>query len=484
MPHEPAFETDPEAFRRAGHALVDWMAQAMLRDQEDPVLARSSAAEVLAGLDEPLPREGRELQPVLERLGADWLPHLRRNGHPRLFAYVQASADPLAALFDAVASLVNQNVTAWRSSPGATAMEQVVVRWLDELVGFEGGGSGLFVGGGSAANGVGLACALRRTVARAGEEYAAALPHLAVYRTSQAHLSCDKALRGMGLEGEGLRRVETDAARRMDPGDLARRIAADRAAGRLPACVFASAGTANDGTIDPLDAIAEVCAREDVWMHVDGAYGAPAAATPDYAFLRTGFARADSLSIDPHKWLFAPLDAGCALVRDAADLRAAFAATSEYVSVDEPPGPEAYAFFEHGPELSRRARALKVWAILQLHGADALAGEVARNCALREHLDGLVAAHPALEPLGSGLSIACFRYHPAGLDDPARLDALNRAILDAVCASGRFLFSPTVLEGRFALRVCIVNIRTRVEDIEALVEALVAAGERLSPSAP
>lgn len=461
------FALDPERFRALGYRFVDLMAGVLAREAEDPVLPPVSGAELRALLDEPLPAEGAAPGEILATLGERILPHGRRNGHPRFFGYVCASADPLGALADGLASLWNQNVTAWRSAPAATELERLVLRWLDELVGFGGGGQGLLVSGGSAANHTALASAL------AGRPR----DRVAVYRSTEGHLSLAKACRVLGVPEDQVRTVGTDARRRLVPGELERRIRADRDAGLEPACACASAGTANTGAIDPLEEIAEVCAEHGLWLHVDGAYGAPAAATEEYGWMRAGFARADSLSLDPHKWLYAPLDAGCVLLRDGEAARRAFALASEYTAVEQTEPIESFAFFDHGLELSRRARALKVWILLKARGARRLARAIAANVALRRHLDARVEADGRLEPLGSELSISCFRYAPPELPEERR-DTLNRGILAELVRSGRFLLSPTTLDGTYALRVCIVNFRTTREDVDLLVDEVLRLGDR------
>jgi len=472
-------DLEPDELRRLGHAVVELMAEALAAEREDPVLPAARAPEVTAAIDEPVPWTGTGCDDVLERLRTSFLPYVRKNGSPRFFGYVQASVDPFGALVDGLCSLVNQNVTAWRSAPGAATMERLVVRWLGEALGFASDAQGLLTSGGSAANAIGIACALRRAAERAGESTGDALGWLRVYATREAHLSLRKSLRALGIADEQQRVIAIDAERRMRPAKLERALAADRQAGALSAVVFASAGTANTGAIDPLHRIADLCRDYDVWLHVDGAYGAPAALTDDYAFLRAELARADSLSIDPHKWMFAPLDVGCFLCRDERDLLGTFGSSSEYVAVEETDPDERFAFFERGPELSRRARALKVWAILRARGFDALAAIIAENCRLRAHLDRRVALEPRLEALGSGLSIACFRYRPEGDATPAAIDRVNQRILTELVRSGRFVLSPTTLDGRYALRVCICNHRTTAADVDELVEQVLALGPRV-----
>jgi glutamate/tyrosine decarboxylase-like PLP-dependent enzyme len=376
---------------------------------------------------------------------------------------------------DAMASALNQPVTAWRSAPGAAEVERAAVRWLDELVGFEAGGSGLLVSGGSMANLHGLACAVDR--AERGHGVGPGARHrMTAYLSSEGHVSLKKGLRLLGIPPEGIRQVPIDGDRRMRPGALIELLDRDVEEGRVPTVVCGSSGTANTGAIDPLGELADVCRDRDVWFHIDGAYGAPAAMTEDYAWLRAPFARADSLSLDPHKWLFAPVDAGCILVRDPQALLRTFSEYSEYTEVSETDDIERYAFFDHGIEMSRRFRGLKVWTILKARGAASIRAHIDRDIELRRYLDERIRAEPKLEPLGSELSIACFRHLPDDPDDRTASDALNRRIAATLVREGRCYLSPTILDGMVALRACIVNFRTTREDIDILLDEVLRIG--------
>jgi len=463
-------DMDPETFRALGYRVVDEMAHWLAGEAADPVLEPISGEWLRALLEEPPPRAASPTDDVLQTFRDVIARYSRRNGHPRYLAYVSASAAPAAVLADALASMLNQNVTAWRSAPAAAAVERRVIAWLGELTGF-GACEGLLLGGGSAANLHALGCAIARAGSRRPD---VARERFAVYTSTQTHLSLDKAARFLGLGP--VRALAVDERRRLRPDALREAIRADREAGLVPALVCGSAGTANTGTIDPLAEIAAVCRDQAVWFHVDGAYGAPAALTDGYAWLRDDFSQADSLSLDPHKWLYAPLDAGCLLVRDGAAARAAYSRTAAYIAVSQTAPEENHAFWDYGLELSRRFRALKIWFLFKLHGVDAIARSIDANIDVRRHLDRLIDAEPKLEPLGSELSISCFRYRRPGLDATA-LDRVNRRILEDLLAGGGALLSPTTLDGRFALRICIVNFRTRLADMEWLAREVVRLGD-------
>ena len=307
-------------------------------------------------------------------------------------------------------------------------------------------------------------------------ELADLIPRVRVYVSTEAHLSLSKAFVLCGVHQANIREVPVDANRAMQVAALEEMIRADVADGFVPACVCASAGTVNTGSIDPLLEVASTCERHGAWFHIDGAYGAPAAATSRHANMRLAFARADSLSIDPHKWLFCPLDVGCILVRDKAVTEATFRFDSAYTTDVEDPGLEGFAFFEHGLEMSRRARAIKVWTVLSAFGSDGIAREIGRQIELRENLDARIASEERLEGLGSGLSIACFRFCAR---DSGSSTELNRAILNRLNREGSFYLSPTTLDDRYALRICIVNLRTTSEHLDKLLDEVLRIGSEL-----
>ncbi len=461
-----------DRFRDLGGQFLDLAAQWLAEESQAPVLRHRSGVELAALLDQPPPEQGMGDADLLAELRDKVLRHSRHNGHPRQLTHVCASPDPVGALADLLASTINQNVTAWRSAPSAVAMERQVVRWLDTLVGFDAGGHGLMLSGGSEANLHALGAAVEHARRR---HPGIPRERMVLYTSRETHLSLAKAARFLGVGH--VRSLAVDAARRLRVDALRDALTEDRAHGLLPVMVAGSAGTANAGSIDPLVELAAICREHDVWFHIDGAYGAPAALTPAYSFLREGFALADSLSLDPHKWLYAPFDIGVLLVRDPQHLRDAYAETSEYITVTETAPLEAHAFWDHGMGLSRRFRALKLWIMFKLRGIDAYRSAITANIQVREYLDARIAAEDELERLASGLSISCFRFRPAGVD-AASLDRINKWIQRQLLASGEIVLSPTTLDGRYSLRVCIVNFRTRPHDMDWLVERVLALGRQ------
>ncbi len=465
-----ALDMPPEQFRQLGGKFLELAAQWLADEPAGPVLRHCSGMALAALFEQLPPEQGISDAALLVELREKVLRYSRHNGHPRQFAHVCASPDPVGALADLLASTINQNVTAWRSAPAAATVERQVLRWLDVLVGFNGAGHGLLLGGGSAAN----LHAMGAAVEHALHLHPGASRELMVlYTSSETHLSLAKAARFLGVGH--VRRLPADAARRLQPETVRAALQADHGAGLIPMMVAGSAGTANAGSIDPLVELAAVCRELGAWFHVDGAYGAPAALTPAYAFLRNGFARADSMSLDPHKWLYAPFDTGVLLVRDPRWLRDAYSETSEYITVTETEPLEGHAFWDYGMELSRRFRALKLWIMFKLRGVETYRRAIANNIAMREYFDQRVQAESDLELLASDLSISCFRYRPAGAN-AASLDRINAAIQARLLATGDIILSPTTLDGRYSLRICIVNFRTRRVDMDWLVDHVLTFG--------
>jgi aromatic-L-amino-acid decarboxylase len=393
---------------------------------------------------------------------------------PRFYGYVLGSGEPVAALADLLASVLNQNVTAWRSAPAAVTIERQLVRSLAAALGCE-GFSGSLCGGGSMANLMGLAMA-REARLPANERGAHGG---VVYASAEVHMSIPKAVALLGLGRQNLRLIGTDADWRMDVPALRRAIAADRAAGHTPLAVVASGGTVNTGAIDPLAEIAALCRAQQLWLHVDGAYGALAALTIPECF--GGLNQADSLSLDAHKWLYQPLDCGLLLFRDANAARTAFSFSGDYAKSLSADPLEAFAFFEESLELSRRFRALKLWLSLRYHGLAAFRSAIRADLQHAQALAQHVAATPQLELLAPvPLSAVCFRYVEAVSGAPA--DQLNAAILRRVIERGRVYLSNATLRGQFALRACFVNHRTTEQDVAAIVPEVLAAARELSGS--
>jgi len=399
-----------------------------------------------------------------------------RPNSPRFFGYVFGSGEPVAAAADLLASVLNQNTTAWRSAPSGVTLERVVVGWLAEALGCP-GFSGSLCGGGSPANLMALAMA-RESRLPANE--AGARPGT-VYASDQVHMSIPKAVALLGIGRAYLRLIPCDEAFRIRTGLLREAIVRDVAAGLTPIAIVGSAGTVATGSIDPLRELAGIARECGAWFHVDGAYGALAAiAMPE---LFAGLDKADSLSLDPHKWLYQPVDCGCLLYRDASAARTAFSHTGDYAKTLFEDPVENFAFFEESIELSRRFRALKLWLSLRYHGLAKFREAIRNDLESARRLVDLIGAEPALEVLAPvPLSAVCFRYvSKAGSSLGG--DELNQKILQRTVRRGKVFLSNATIQGKFALRACFVNHRTTPHDVEQIVAEVLAVGRELAAGA-
>ncbi|WNV88916.1 aminotransferase class V-fold PLP-dependent enzyme [Umezawaea sp. Da 62-37] len=411
----------------------------------------------------PMPAKGIGVDALFDEITDQILPNSTTVAHPRFLAYVQGPPNGIAPYVEAVAAAINQNCNFWQLSPAASVVERSVLTWLGDVVGYPAEAGGILTGGGSLATLSGLAVALHdrapdfRSVGLQGQ----AAP-LVVYTSAEAHRSVDKAAAILGFGLDHVRHVPVDDRYRLRVDALAEMVAADRRAGLRPFCVVATSGTTTTGSVDPLDAIADLCAAEDLWMHVDGAYGALFLLNEEKRELLAGCARADSITLDPHKLLFAPLEVGCLLVRDGARLRSAFAFSSSYLTVAADPLMTDY--MDHGPQLSRDFKALKVWAALRMFGVDAFRDATARTLELARYLGRRIEAEPGLELLAPiELTAVCFGFR--GVAD--HTDALA-----TLAAEGTALLGPAAVAGRSVMRACVTNYRTTRADVDLLVDRL------------
>jgi aromatic-L-amino-acid decarboxylase len=467
-------DIQPEEFRRLGYRAVDLLTEHFAALVDEP--SRSPVPDAVRRdlMDAPTPEEGSNPEALLDEIASTILRYPMGNGSPRFFGWVNSPSAPLAVLADLLASGLNPSVAG--GDHAATYVEHAVLRWMRQMVHVPAEGGGILTSGGSVANLIGLA--VMRHVKTGGRVRADGLiqPALVVYTSTEGHSCIQKAIELLGIGHANLRRVPVDSAWRMDVAGLERQIAADRTAGLIPACVAATAGTVNTGAIDPLTQIGEICRREALWFHVDAAYGGPAALVPEVAPLYDGLGRADSVAIDPHKWMYVPVECGCAIVRDAHAMRDAFSLVPPYLRDDT-----ALPWFsEFGIQQSRGFKALKLWTALRHIGIAGYRRSIARDIALARSLQQRVRAAADFELVSDGpLSITCFRYRPAAFrGDDAELDRANRALLDSVQQEGRVFLTGTELQGRFSLRACIVNFRTRESDLDALLDTIRLVAQR------
>ncbi|MDH3206275.1 MAG: aminotransferase class V-fold PLP-dependent enzyme [Gemmatimonadota bacterium] len=477
-------ELGADEFREIGHQLIDDVADLLASMRERPLATGESPEQVRALLesDQSLPNEGTDAATLLRQATDLLVDHSIYNAHPRFFGYITAGAAPIGILGDLLASAINQNVGSWSLSPMATEIEAQTVRWISELVGFPTGGGGVLVSGGNVANMLGFWAARASRVGWDVREHgmrAKGARDLRVYGSKGMHTWIQKAADLSGIGAGSIRWVDTDQEGRIDIRALRAQIEADVAADAVPMMVVGTGGSVSTGVVDPLPELRELCDEYGAWFHVDGAYGAFAVAASAAPPELRGIALADSVAVDPHKWLYAPLEAGCTLVRDPDALLAAFSYRPEYYHF--PDGVQN--FFEHGIQNSRGFRALKVWLVLRHAGRDGYRRMIDQDIALASRFHAIAAGHPELEAFTHALSITTYRFVPADLSARAKeepvsayLDTLNETLLGRIEKSGRAFVSNAVLDGTFVLRMCIVNFRTSLEDVEALADITAELG--------
>jgi aromatic-L-amino-acid/L-tryptophan decarboxylase len=478
-PLRPRWEWSTDEIRRVGYRVVDTIAEHLAALPDKPVFRPFPPELASTYLDSKPPEAGQEADDILDTLLRDIEPYPFGNGHPRFYGWVNSPPAVIGVFAEALAAAMNPSCAG--GNHAAVYVEREVINWFKQIVGYPPDSMGLLVSGGSMAALTGLAVARQvhcgHDVRTQGLQGAAA--RLKFYRSGEGHSCHQKAIELMGVGSEHLRSVQHDRSLRMIPSALDDAIRQDRHRGDIPIAVIASAGTVNTGSIDPLDEIADVCAEHKVWLHVDGAYGAPAIMTGQYAKQLSGLARADSLALDPHKWLYVPVEAGIVLVRSARHMRATFSLVPPYLQTDDKTeGVGGLPWFsEYGSQQTRGFRALKVWMALRYHGLSGYRSSIERDIELAGRLASLLRSSEDIEIFEpQNLSIVCFRYTPPILrQDAQAIDRLNKAILEKLQLDGQAFLSSTVLDGRFWLRACIINPRTREKDLEEFVRTLASS---------
>ncbi len=468
-------DLDGDTMYRLGTRVAQLVAEhlATLRDQPAYVtLSRTEAERLIAA---PAPESGADFDSLITTLRERVFPYAAREPHPGFVAYVPSCPTFPAVLGDWLAAGFNFFAGVWPVAAGPNALELTVLDWFRDWLGMPVGTGGLLTTGGSNATFTAIVAARHQAV---GED-AARIARLVIYTSDQAHSSVVRAGWLAGLPRAHIRLLPTDAEFRLRTDALSDAISRDRGSGLIPLAVVANAGTTNTGAVDPLGAIAGICEREKIWFHIDAAYGGFAILTERGRALLRGIERADTVTLDPHKWLFVPFECGCLLAREPARLKEAFQIMPEYLQDVQESG-ERVNFADYGEQLTRYSRALKVWMSVSYFGVAALRGAIDRAMDLALHAEQLVRAEPALEVLAPAqFGILCFRAHPAGLNDPTALDALNESVNAKVNAEGRFFISSTRLRGVFSLRICILGFRTTEKEIEGVVTTVVRAANDL-----
>ncbi|MCJ7629027.1 MAG: aminotransferase class V-fold PLP-dependent enzyme [Longimicrobiales bacterium] len=467
-----SLELPPEEMRRLGYRVVDLIVDRWTNLREEPAWQGGTRRELEPLLSGPPPEEGQDPDAVLQRVVDDVLPRAGRIDHPRFFAFIPSSPTWPSVLGDMLATGFNIFQGTWLESAGPSQVELVVIDWFRDWLGFPKEGGGILTSGGSASNLVALVT---------GREWAGNPPNPVLYVSDQGHSSLERAARIIGIPAGNVRKIPTDETFRIDVALLQENVAKDRAAGMDPLWVCANAGATNTGAIDPLDAIATLAEKESLWFHVDGAYGGFAVLAPGQKEAFRGIERADSVTLDPHKWLFQPYETGCLLVRDTQLLEAAFRILPEYLQ-DTALGKEHVNFADRGVQLTRGFRALKVWMSLQMLGLKAFREGIQAGIDHAREAEKYIQRSPVLEMMGPGsLGIVCFRFrHPDEDGSPELLEALNLRIQEEIVGSGLAMMSSTRLRGEFSLRLSILNYRSTWQDVRQTLEAVEAIGQRLS----
>ena len=453
---------DPETMRRLGYQTVDLLVDRWVRLREQPVLRRGTPTELARRLTGAPPAGPQGFDSILEQLSSDVLPFVSHNDHPAFFAYIPGCGTWPGVLGDLVASACNLEASSWVQAAGPSQLELVVLGWFKQWIGYPEQAAGVLVSGGSAANLTALACAREALLGAMSDRVVA-------YLSDQAHSSMARAARVLGFRPNQVRVLPVDDGYRMRPEALAAAMAADLRAGRRPLFVAASAGATSTGAVDPLPELAALCRERGVWFHVDAAYGGFAALTERGRRWLAGMELTDSVTLDPHKWLYQPFECGCLLVREGQRLHEAFRIQPAYLKDTEAADLEVN-FSDLSVQLSRTSRALKLWMSLRYFGIDAFRAAIDRSIDLALFAKARIEASTQLELLTPAkLGVICFRRHPEGMDED-RLERLNQQLAERLAASGQGLVSSTRLRGRFALRMCVLNHSSRAQGVERVLD--------------
>ncbi len=466
----PLGDMPPEEFRRHAHAVVDWMADYLAQVGEHPVLAQVQPGDVAARLPASAPAAGEPVDDILRDFRDVVVPGTTHWNHPGFLAYFAITGGGPGILGEMLAAALNNNAMLWRTGPAPTELEARTLDWLRELVGLPADFHGTIQDTASISTLVALAAAREAAEPGAREEGMSGLPPLRVYASEEVHSSIDKAGITLGLGRTGTRKIPTDGRFRMDPAALEAAIEEDRSAGIRPIAVVATVGTTSTSSIDPVPAIADVCARQGVWLHVDAAYGGSAALAPELRHVLDGAQRADSLVVNPHKWMFVPIDCSVLYSRRPDVIRRAFSLVPEYLATPE--GSTVTNLMDYGPALGKRFRSLKLWMTLRYFGAEGMAARIREHVRLARAFADWVHEEADWEVMAPvPFSLVVFRHAPAGMDGEAT-DAHNERVMAAVNATGQAFLSHTRVRGRLALRLAVGNLRTTEDHLRATWDLL------------
>lgn len=459
---------DADTMRRMGYQAVDMLVDRIARLPSEPVITQATREAMGALIDEPAPAQGRDFEGLLTRLERDVLPYVGHFDHPRFFGYIPGAGTWPAALGDLIAAATNIDAGAWREAAGPSQLELTVLGWFRDWIGYPAEAAGILTSGGSAANLTAIACAREALIG-------AMSPRIVAYTSDQTHSSVARAARHLGFRPDQVRVLPTDEEFRLRPDALAAAMDADVAIGRLPFLVSCNAGTTSTGAVDPIGAVAEICRSRGVWLHVDAAYGGFAVLTDRGRQALEGLALADSVTLDPHKWLAMPFEVGCLMVRSGPLLERAFELHPEYLQ-ERVGGPAAVNFADRGFQLTRASRAIKVWLAIQAFGVDAFRDTIDRAMDLTIGAQRLIEDDPRLELITPArLGILTFRRRGEPGQSAAAVDRLNEAVVADLVAAGDVLLTSTLIGGRYAIRLCVLNHSSGEDDVAYAVQRVATA---------
>jgi aromatic-L-amino-acid decarboxylase len=479
---ESPIEISKEEFKKIGHELIDTIAGFIDTITDRPVTTGASPAQVQVILgNDTLPENGKPASTILSQAADLLTNHSLLNGHPKFLGYITSSPAPIGALADLIAAAVNPNVGANILSPMATAIEKQAIKWLAEFIGISPSCGGLLVSGGNMANFTAfLAARTAKAPKNLKEKGLAGIEkELLIYCSKATHTWIEKAAVLFGHGSGSIRWIPTTEANQMNTEILKQTIEADQKNDTQPFIVIGNAGDVSTGAVDDLEAIASICKQHNLWFHVDGAYGIPAAIVPEQKNLFAGIEEADSIAVDPHKWLYNPLEAGCTLVKDPNHLIEAYSSHPVYYNFSHDGEALSQNYYEYGFQNSRGFRALKVWVTLQQAGRSGYVKMIREDIRLSELLFEKVKAHPELEAITQNLSITTFRYVPGQSNEQTYLNELNEALLNELQQAGEVFLSNALVDGKYCLRACIVNFRTSEKDIDEIIEIVVREGKKM-----
>ncbi len=460
----------PEAFRQAGHQLVDWIADFFANIDDYPVLPAIKPGDVRRQLPEHPPERGEDWSAIFPDIDRIIMPGMTHWNHPRFFAYFSITGSGPGVLGELLAAAFNNNAMVWKSGPASTELEKTVLDWLRQLIGLPENFWGIVYDTASVSSMHAIAAAREKLGLQIREKGMAGrsdLPRLRLYMSEHAHSSIEKGALTLGIGLEGIRKIPVDEQFRMQPEALAAAIQEDRRDGWLPFCVVATVGTTSTTSVDPVDAIADICEAENLWLHVDAAYAGTAAILPEKRHILKGCERAHSFVFNPHKWLFVPIDFSAFYTREPETLKRAFSLVPEYLRTAE--DSEVENLMDYGIQLGRRFRALKMWFVLRYFGRKGIEERIRYHIDLAQDFARWVDEHPLLERMApTPFSTVCFRAHPSNLPEGLSLNQFNEQLLAAINEKRQVFLSHTKLGDDYVLRVAIGNLRTRPEDMETL----------------